>query len=147
MFMRRRAFILAPLMFLLLLGGLVMMFSRGRSADAYEAGFVAGQMAASQAEAPAAVPVAPGSAYSGFHAATGFSFFGGLLKLFFFIFLFGWLFRMLSFWRWRRWQGVPCGPRHDGPWSYHKHGPWSRQGPEGPREKSPGDFDASQHYV
>ncbi|MCB8961380.1 MAG: hypothetical protein H6651_13775 [Ardenticatenales bacterium] len=77
MFMRRRAFFLAPLMFLLLLGGLLMMFSRGRSADAYEAGFVAGQMAASQAESPAPAPIAPSNVYGGPHTATGFSFFGG----------------------------------------------------------------------
>ncbi|MCB0028802.1 MAG: hypothetical protein KDE28_12895 [Anaerolineales bacterium] len=141
MFMRRRAFFLAPLMFLLLLGGLLMMFSRGRSADAYEAGFVAGQMAASQAESPAPAPIAPSSVYGGPHTVTGFSFFGGLLKLFFFIFLFGWLFRMFGFWRWRHWQGAPCGPHHRGPWGHGHHSS------EGPREKSPDDFDAKQHYV
>ena len=139
MFMRRRAFFLAPLMFVLLLGGLGLMFGRARSADAYEAGYVAGQMAALQEEAPAAPAASANSAYDGPRAATGFSFFGGLLKLIFFIFLFGWLFRMFGFWRWRRWHGAPCGPQQHGPWGHHKSA--------GPREKSPNDFDASQHYV
>ena len=151
MFMRRRPFVLAPLMFLFLIFGISLLFGRARSADAYEAGFAAGQQAALSEQAPdgtaASSAAAPAKApvYGSWH---GFSFFGGLLKLFFFVVLFGWLFRLFGFWRWRRWGGRPWGHHHAGPGGECHHGPWvAKQSGSEPREKGPQDIDPGQSYV
>ena len=149
MFMRRRAFFLAPLMFLLLALGLGSLAGRARTNDAYEAGFAAGQ-ASTVVEEGAASEGASTNAnadrayYGPGYGYHGFGFFGFFFKMIFFIFFFGFLFRLFGFWRWRRWHARRGGGHH-GPW--HRGGPRSPQGDEGPREKQPQDIDPNTYYV
>lgn len=137
MFMRRRAFFLAPLMFILLVLGLGSLAGRARTNDAYQAGFNAGQASVvvddgvvTEGAVPQAVPNQAyyGASHYGFH---GFSFF---FKMIFYFFMFGLLFKLLRFGRWRRWPA-----RHHG-----ARGPWQGQAP---REKQPEEFDPNSYYV
>ena len=149
MFMRRRAFFLAPLMFILLALGLSSLAGRARTNEAYEAGFVAGQASATVEEGTAADGAAAESASNqanygpGHYGYHGFSFFGFFFKMIFFFILFGFLFKLFGFWRWRRWHA-----RHGG-----HHGPWHRDGrpgphrDNGPQEKQPEDIDPKSYYV
>ncbi len=145
MFMRRRAFFLAPLMFVFLLIGLGSLFGRGRAYDAYQNGFADGQASIIVEAGDATVaPVAPAAESS--PAANGHNYrsgYGGFFKLIFYFFLFSMFFRMLGFWRWRRWHGGYRGP--GGRWGRHGCGPDSQDNHT--REKQPEDLDPDIHYV
>ena len=128
----------------LLLGFLVLGFFsliRGASyRSGWEQGFAAGQTVD---EAPPTGEDVPPAAQRPYHGprwgwgggivAPFFWIVGGFFKFFLFIFLFGMLFKLFRFGRWRRWH------HHNKEWKHHHHGhtpPWYDDSGEEPIMKA-----------
>ncbi len=65
----------------------------------------------------------------------GFGFFGAIFRIFFFVFLFGLLFKALGIWRWRMHGGPDQWGAGHGPWG--RHGEWGDGQPQPPQQPQP----------